>query len=121
MIQINNTVLLDKENVLTRASGFDFKQSSVLLPLMFANPNKGAEISMYVDDVYLSSNRSRIELANCQNYSQCSIRKIQKIISWQDNEIEIELITEQLSKYESVYLFLIDSDGVVSEGRFIER
>ncbi|MFT5294387.1 MAG: hypothetical protein ACI9YH_000393 [Colwellia sp.] len=121
MIRINNTVLLDKDNILTRASGFDFKQSAVLLPLMFANPNKGAEISMYVDDVYLSSNRSRIELANCPNYDQCSIREIQKIISWQDNEVEIELRIEQLSKYVDVYLFLIDSDGVVSEGQFIER
>jgi hypothetical protein len=123
MIRINNNVLLNKDNVLTRAFGFDFKQSSVLLPLMHANPNEESEISMYVDDVYLSSNRRRIELANCPNYNQCSIREIQKIISWQDNEIEIEieLRIEQLSKYEDVYLFLIDSDGVVSEGQFIER
>jgi hypothetical protein len=120
-VKINNTTILNKVDVLTRGAGFDFQQSSILLPLMYANPRPESKITMYVDDIYINSTTKRVELANCPNYEQCTIREIQEIVSWERNKLDIILTYEKLSKYDDVYLFVIDANGVVSEGNLIEQ
>jgi hypothetical protein len=121
LVKINNTLVINKNDVLTRGYGFDFQSTSVLLPLMFANPGLGSEIVMYVDDIYVDATISRVELANCPNYEECTIREIQEVDDWSLNKIDIILTHEKLLKYDDMYLFVIDANGAISEGFLIKH
>ena len=74
--------------------------------------------AMY-DDIYIATGvnaRARIEIGNKPLYSDCNILAITTPTSWQDNTITTTIRQGVFKDGETTYLFVIDTNGNVSDG-----
>jgi hypothetical protein len=70
----------------------------------------------YIDDAYLDTAWSRVELGDNQSYEQCSHREIQVPTSWSTTNIQITTNTGSFAPGSTVYLFVVGADGRRSDG-----
>lgn len=70
----------------------------------------------YYDDVYIDNTWQRVELGNNANYDLCTHREIQIPSSWSDNLISISVNQGSFEDSSDVYLFVVDAEGVASNG-----
>ena len=68
----------------------------------------------YYSDIYYDHSLSRVMLANNQVYNQATIIEPQIINSWSSSSISFDLNLGRLSEFSTLYLFIIDSTGVVN-------
>jgi|GEM_PF-1372304 len=106
----------NEKQIITRAAGQTWKNSSVWLPLAIANVTE--DQTMWVDNVYVDDTRARVEIGNQSTFSECTIREIQIPITWSSQQITATLNKGTLSTGTN-YLFVIDSSGNVSIGKQI--
>ncbi|MFH1843448.1 MAG: hypothetical protein ABIF77_09600 [bacterium] len=86
---------------------------------MFQGFDSKIHVRSYLDNVYVSTSRARVELGNNQNFMSCTHREIQIPESWNSNQISVSM---QFSGYETgqtAYLFVVDGNGVPSDGHEI--
>lgn len=70
---------------------------------------------VYFDNVYMASNRARVEIGNSQTYANCTLKNIQNVSYWSDTSIYIsETNTPSFQSGEDVYVYVINTDGNVS-------
>lgn len=104
-------------NIVTRASGYSFQYSSVLLGLMYANVNSepaGSRHDMYIDDVYVDKTLARIELCSGSSWNTRGTCNPQPPTAWSDTSISATLNTGAWSNGQSVYAYVVDSTGAVN-------
>lgn len=70
----------------------------------------------YFDDVYVATSRARVELGDSPNFDACTRREIQVAGSWGAGVIDVTMHFSSFQTGEQAYLFVIDENGVVSEG-----
>jgi len=70
---------------------------------------------MWQDDIYVDNTRARVEIGDASNWSDCIHRDIQIPTSWSDDSIAIDVNQGSFAVGEDVYLYVVDSDGVVNE------
>lgn len=71
---------------------------------------------IYMDDLYVSNTRARVEIGNNSVFEECTHREIQVINTWLDEEIEVTFNQGSFMDHEDVFLFVVDADGNVSNG-----
>lgn len=103
-------------NIVSRNAGESFRYSSVILGTMFANINDvpGAHHEMYVDDVYIDSTRARVELCTGSPWDDRGVCNPQPPTSWMNGTIDATVNTGQWQGGQTVYVYVIDADGVAS-------
>ncbi|MDT8420515.1 MAG: hypothetical protein RQ754_08795 [Desulfuromonadales bacterium] len=69
----------------------------------------------WIDNVYISSGQSRVELCNSSSWGTRSRCEPQIITSWKEDEILFDLNGGGFSAGESVYLFVVDSENRLSK------
>ena len=78
----------------------------------------GADLWGYVDDIYCSNTWARVEISQTDEFTCGTDKKLTKNLqllrTWSDTEIKVDLNLEGLS--DTVYLFVIDENGDVSNG-----
>ncbi|HCM40153.1 MAG: hypothetical protein A2X97_02960 [Bdellovibrionales bacterium GWA1_52_35] len=106
------------QNVLTRASGYNFQQNSIILGLMYDSVPAGANHNSYVDDVYVDKTRARIELGDQPSFNSCNFRVVQIPQTWSatGTVITAKVNTGHLQNGQAAYLFVVDRDGNASPG-----
>lgn len=91
-----------------------------LFQLAAANVEEILNLEAWGDDYYADITQARIELANCENFLSCSHREIQiPHTIWNDNEIQFTVNLGSFTQDEinaSLFLFVVDEDGNVSDG-----
>ena len=72
----------------------------------------------FVDDIHMQfdSGIARVELSDSPIWDEQSQREIQKVTSWTDNIISIEVNYGAFELNDIVYLYVIKNDGTVSNG-----
>lgn len=71
----------------------------------------------YYDNVYIASNRARVEVGDNFDFDLCSKRDVQIMDYWSDEMVYVgELYTPQFEHGESAFVFVVNADGEVSEG-----
>jgi hypothetical protein len=70
--------------------------------------------SVYFDDLYIASTQARVEIGDSPTWSACTHREIQVPQAWVDGQIQVSLNLGSFKNTPSVYVFVIDSTGVVS-------
>ncbi len=78
--------------------------------------------AMY-DDIYIATGdfaQARIEIGNKPIYANCNILAIATPTSWQGNVITTTVRQGTFQKGETIYLFVIDKDGNISDGYLLE-
>jgi hypothetical protein len=72
--------------------------------------------TFYLDEIYIDTTWSRVEIGNNSVYSSCTHREIQIPTAWSDTEITVTVNQGSFGNGESAYLFVIDSNGSASSG-----
>lgn len=100
---------------MTRASGYSFQLDTILLGTMDGSDgNHSYEI--YIDDIYIDTTRSRVEICNESTWNSRSHCEIQIPSAWSTGSIAITVNRGSFGTSDSAYLFVIDSDGNASDG-----
>lgn len=70
----------------------------------------------WFDDVYIATTQARVEICNASNYQQCTIKYLQYVpeSEWGSQRITFEPKNLSMLKGEKVYLYVVDSNGSVS-------
>jgi hypothetical protein len=83
-------------------------------PLGSCTTSPGASFT-YWDDVYVDFTRARVEIGNAATYNTCTHREIQVPTEWSDTAITITVNGGSYADGSNVYLYVVDSNGVVNE------
>jgi hypothetical protein len=70
---------------------------------------------VWIDDLYISTTQARGELGDNIDYSSCTHREVQIPLSWSNNSISLTINSGSFSNCDSLYLFIIDKNGYVSD------
>jgi len=73
----------------------------------------------YSDDVYVDTTLMRVEIGNNADYASATHREIQYPTYWQNNRIDITVNRGGFGATDTVYLFVVDGNGVPSVGHEI--
>jgi len=124
-----HTVYFDNENRKayfytnnTLVAEHDYSDDSVsadidAVNLVGLDPNRsisGLEFDM--DDIYVDSTQSRVEICNSSNYSNATHCEIQIPETWTDSSVQINVNQGSFDNGSEAYLFVVDSNGNVSSG-----
>lgn len=71
---------------------------------------------IYIDDLYVSGSKARVEIGNNENFHDCTYREIQTPKKWGDSDITININKGTFEDNENAYLFIVDREGNVSSG-----
>lgn len=102
------------ENQVTRAAGYDFLKDTIILGLMEGRVD-GDMCDLYIDDVYISSTRARVEISRTDNFTTSTYREIQPFTSWNSTSVTFHLNQAEFQEGDTAYLFVVDENGSVSE------
>lgn len=95
---------------------FSIRFYSAWGPITAAGETSRGPNHYYMDDVYAAPKLARVELGNAVTYDACTRREIQIPSAWSDTSITTKLNRGSFSESEDLYLFVVNDDGVVSEG-----
>jgi len=79
--------------------------------------NAGAHI--YVDDVYIDTSWSRVEIGNAPTYAASTHREIQVAKAWADGSVTVNFNPGTFPGGSTAYLFVTDANGNTSAGKQI--
>lgn len=66
------------------------------------------------DDIYVDNTRARVEIGNASTWAASTHREIQIPTAWATGEITVDLKTGSFAEDATVYVYVVDSDGVVN-------
>lgn len=75
-------------------------------------------VSIFYDNVYIDYTQARIEVGDNPVYSDCMHTEIQVPSAWDDNSVTIQLNQGSFSSGGTVYLYVVDSAGLVNSNGF---
>jgi hypothetical protein len=106
---------LDRSNVCTRHST---DQRYYHRPTFwgYQRHTNGSQFNIYTDDIYIDDTLARVEIGNAQTWGACTHREIQIPTAWAAGEIAVTINQGAFSAGSTAYLFVVDADGVVSDG-----
>jgi len=107
---VNNVTRYSADTLITRETGFTFKQNSVLLGLMVANVQNDGFFKVYIDNMYVNNTQARVEIGNAATFNACTKREIQPSSAWASGSITVKLNKGTLSSG-TAYLYVIDKNG----------
>lgn len=83
--------------------------------------NSAGSADIFYDDIYISNgSQARVEIGNAATYAACTHLEIQPSVSWASGAITATLNRGSFGVADSVYLYVIASDGTVnSAGKLI--
>jgi hypothetical protein len=70
----------------------------------------------YMDNAYIDTTWSRVEIGDNITYNNCTHREIQIPVGWNNNEISVSMNLGSFNSAEETYLFVVSSTGAVSQG-----
>jgi hypothetical protein len=80
-------------------------------------PPNGSRV--YMDDVYVDNTWSRVIIGNSNTLSGSTQREIQIPSAWSDSSVSVTLNQGSFSDLNSVYLYIVDSNGAVNANGYL--
>ncbi|MBL0732246.1 MAG: hypothetical protein JJW03_05265 [Desulfosarcina sp.] len=106
------------DNLITRSTGDNRLLTTFMLGQGLTYPDKS--VNIFIDDVYVDNTRARVEIGNAATWSACTHREIQIPVTWSTTEITATINQGSFSSVNGKYLFIIDADGIASDGYKIQ-
>lgn len=72
-------------------------------------------IKIYWSEAYLDTSRARVEIGDNVTWDNCTHREILIPITWSTSQITATLFQGEFYPEDNVYLFVIESDGTISD------
>lgn len=114
-IWFDGKLIVDK-NILTRSTGYDHDKRPKHIGFYHSGSTGGTSNYFYINDVYVDSAFSRVEIGNASTYNSCTHREIQPLTAWNSNGQSITVTVNQGSfeNTNNAYLYVVDSEGAVN-------
>lgn len=80
----------------------------------YMSTDSGRSSVVYIDDVYIDDTLSRVEVCDGPSMATSTKCEIQPATSWSDTEVAVNFNAGAYTSQTTVYLYIIDSNGVVS-------
>lgn len=74
------------------------------------------DADIYIDDIYISDTRARVEIGDASTWAACTHREIQIPTAWSDTSITATVNQGSFADSTTVYVYVIDDDGDASGG-----
>ncbi len=105
-----NGLLATDQTIITRSTARPGKYAKIFQ----SQVSNGAQIGskVYYDSLYIDDTWHRVIICNGKTLDQCSNREIQIPTSWSDNEITVRLNLGRLNLESSIFLYVLDENGV---------
>jgi len=119
---VNGTLTIEDLSIITREDYSQYKRPLLIGFHAVWGPNTSlgegtdAPNEYHIDDIYMDNSWARIEIGDNENYNNCTHREIQIPSAWSDNSIIIAVNQGSFSEQDTIYLFVVDEAGDVSEG-----
>jgi hypothetical protein len=89
----------------------------------YSNPTTCGEetggLKVYLDDIYVDNTLARVEIGDNAVFENTTHREVQIPTAWADGEITVTLNQGIFVDGDSAYLFVIDENGVASDGYLV--
>ena len=116
VVRVNGTTLYNNTDAITFAEG-NLGWRYVAIGQGVASITSGVlSLGEYVDELYIDRSWARIEIGNNAVYADCTHREIQPALTWSDTGITGTFNRGSFNSGDTVYFFVIDEDGVASDG-----
>jgi hypothetical protein len=97
----------------------DFQKANVsdglTIGLVGFDPSLGASITSWLDDIYASPYRARVELSSEALWSNTGgSREVQIVTGWADGQVQFDLNLGALSSSNPLYLYVVNNQGDVN-------
>ena len=116
-VWLDGSQKLSLTNMITRKASSDYKRPFIVGFYDSWNDSSASNAEFYIDDIYIDNTWSRVVIGDKAIFSQCSRREIQIPTQWSSNSISINVNQGSFNSGDTVYLFVVDSNGNVnSEG-----
>lgn len=81
-----------------------------------SDPSDDAPNDFYIDDIYMDNSWARLEIGDNSVYNSCTHREMQTASAWSTTSITAALNRGSFAAGATIYLFVVDTAGVVSSG-----
>jgi hypothetical protein len=114
----NGNLMWNNSDVVTRDSRFPSRWQELVVENFKANTVTNLPIPSYayMDDIYIDNTWARVMIGNESNFNSCAHREIQIPTSWYDKSIDLVVNHGTFAKGETAYLYVIDTNGSISNG-----
>jgi hypothetical protein len=113
---INGVLRYDRSDLGLLNTGFT-GWTGLFLGNYYRNDNEyTGDIYAFWDSVYVDTSWAHVEIGNNATYANCTQREIQIPSAWSDTSMTVKLNRGSFPTLSTLYLFVIDSSGVVSPG-----
>jgi hypothetical protein len=106
----NGSQIYWNDSIITRDSGGGAYITTLFLPY-YAD---GSDQLVYVDNIYVDNTLARIEICKTSDWSTRTNCEIQIPTKWSNNSINITLNQGSFANASTVYLYVVDSNGNIS-------
>jgi hypothetical protein len=83
---------------------------------MFQGYENMTYVRSYIDDVYISTSRARVELGNASTFTNCTTREILVPQSWGAGVISATMRYSRFTPGSQAYVFVVHENGTTSSG-----
>lgn len=102
------------DNVSIKTTGYTKDINAIAIGYLLETG--GLEAYSYWDNAYIDNEWNRVEIGDNPIYDNCSHREIQPLLSWSNDRITGNFNQGSFNVGDTVYFFIVDSEGNVSNG-----
>lgn len=119
-ILINGVSVANFQNIITRENSVNRWIKADFFPGMtgWDDNNTGLHWESWLDDAYLSKTWQRVEMCDSATWATRTHCELQPATAWVDNQITVALNTGSFTSGQKVYIYVVDSNGVVNANGF---
>ena len=113
---VDGALFVDDHDIKTREDFAQFKRPHILGLYNSWNDSGTDRDDFYIDDAYIDTSWSRVEIGNNANYSSCTHREVQIPTAWSTNQISVTVNTGSFQAGSPMYMYVVNSNGQASPG-----
>jgi len=72
-----------------------------------------------MSDIAVQTSQARVLISDENKFSESENHEYQPILDWSNSEVSINVNYGALSKEDDLYLYLVDSEGVVNDNGYL--
>lgn len=77
-----------------------------------------ADLTLYMDDLYVDTSQSRVELGDSPEWDSCTHREIQIPVAWSDSSVMVIFNQGSFNAGDTAYIYIVDDDGNVNSNGY---
>lgn len=115
-VWLDGEQVLNDTGIMTREDFSELKRPCILGFYNSWGDRSTNQNDFFIDDAYIDNTWARVEIGDNASYNACIHREIQVPLAWSSESIAVSFNAGSFDTNESLYLFVVNDRGMVSEG-----